>query len=76
MPRSFIDTFDHVDAIDDEGVVLPDRAALRCLLRTPLTVTLRDEGEKRGVDESTGSARDERGRHVMSARINITITDQ
>ncbi|MCJ2088650.1 hypothetical protein MKK88_22105 [Methylobacterium sp. E-005] len=76
MPRYFIDTFDHVDAIDNEGVVLQDREALRCLLRTALTEILRDEGQERGVDEFTASARDESGRRVMSARINITITDQ
>lgn len=76
MPRYFIDTFDHVDAIDEEGTILPDRAALRCLLRTALTEILRDEGEDRGVDEFAASARDESGRRVMSARINITITDQ
>ena len=76
MPRYFIDTFDHVDTIDDEGTVLPDRAALRCLLRNALTEILRDEGEVHGVNEFAASARNESGRRVMSARINITITDQ
>ena len=76
MPCYFIDTFDHVDAIDEEGTVLPDRAALRCLLRTALTEILRDEGEERGIDEFAASARDELGRRVMCARISITITDQ
>ncbi|SDN69266.1 hypothetical protein SAMN05216360_110158 [Methylobacterium phyllostachyos] len=76
MPRYFIDTFDHVDAIDEEGTMLPDRAALRSLLRAALTEILREEGDRRGVDEFVATARDENGHRVMSARISLTITDQ
>ncbi|MGU3463661.1 DUF6894 family protein [Methylobacterium sp. C33D] len=76
MPLYFSDTFDHVDTFDDKGTVLPDRAALRCLLRTALTKILRDEREERGVNQFAASARDESGQRVMSAQINITITDQ
>ena len=76
MPLYFNDTFDHVDAFDDKGTVLPDRAALRCLLRTALAEILRDEREERGVNQFAASARDERGCRMMSAQINTTLTDQ
>ena len=76
MPRYFIDTFDHVEAIEEEGTVLPDTAALRRLLRAALTEILRDEGGRRGVNEFAASARDESGRRVMTARISFSITDE
>lgn len=76
MPRYFIDTFDHVDAIDEDGTELPDNKALRCLLRTALAEILRDEGGERGVDEFAAVARDENGRRVLLARISFSITDQ
>ena len=76
MPRYFIDTFDHVDAIDEEGTMLADSAALRKLLRAALTEILRDEGGRRDVNEFAASARDESGRRVMTARISFSITVQ
>jgi hypothetical protein len=75
MPRYFINTFNHFDAIDEEGTVLPDSGALRGLLRKALTEILRDEGEERGVDEFAAEALDESGRRVMRARIRFTVTD-
>ena len=75
MPRYFIDTADHVAVRDDEGTVLPDRAALRDLLRRTLTALLHDEGEETGVNDFTARAYDEDGRLVMRARASFHVVD-
>lgn len=76
MPRYFINTTDHVAVLDDEGVVLPDRDALRALLRDTLTAILRDEGESTGVNEFSAQAYDEDGRLVMQAKASFFVVDQ
>ncbi len=76
MSRYFISTDDHVEVMDEEGVEVPSRDALRELLRQTLTAILRDEGRRTGVDEFTAKAFDERGCLVMQARASFSITDQ
>ncbi|KQS47170.1 hypothetical protein ASG32_31980 [Methylobacterium sp. Leaf361] len=76
MSRYFISTDDHVEVMDEEGVEVPSRDALRELLRLTLTAILRDEGRRTGVDEFTAKAFDERGCLVMKARASFSITDQ
>ncbi|MCJ2133407.1 hypothetical protein MKK69_04905 [Methylobacterium sp. J-026] len=74
--RYFINTANHVTAIDEEGVELPSPSALRDLLRRALTEIMRDEECQTGVDEFTAQAYDDVGRLVMSARASFSITDQ
>lgn len=76
MPRYFIQTSDHVQVMDDEGIELPDLASLRNLLRAAFIAILQDEGCQTGVNEFTAQAFDEAGRHLMSARASFSITDQ
>ncbi len=75
MSRYFISTADHVEVMDEEGVEVPDRDALRCLLRQTLTAILHDEGERTGIDEFTAKAYDEAGRLVMRAQASFFIVD-
>jgi hypothetical protein len=76
VSRYFINTADHVEVMDEEGVELPSLAALRDLLRKTLTAILHDEGNETGVDEFTAQAYDASGRLVMRARVSFFITDQ
>ena len=75
MPRYFIDTVDHVAVRDDEGTVLPDRAALRDLLRRTLTALLHDEGEETGVNDFTARAYDEDHSFEPGARVEVLKID-
>lgn len=76
MPRYFISTADHVEVMDDEGVEVSSREALRLLLRQTLTAILHDEGELTGVNEFTAKAFDEEGRLVMQAQASFFVVDQ
>lgn len=76
MSRYFISTTDHVTVMDEEGVEVPDREALRALLRQTLTAILHDEGARTGVNEFTARAFDEDGRLVMRAQASFFIVDQ
>ena len=76
MSRYFITTVNGVEVDDDEGVELPNRAALRMMLRQTLTAILHDEAEADGMNEFTAQAYDEAGRLVMSARASFSATDQ
>ena len=76
MPRYFIDTANHVEAIDAEGTELPDLHALRALLRRALIAILQDEGEATGVNEYTAHAYDMSGKLVMRAQASFFIVDQ
>ncbi|UIY45776.1 DUF6894 family protein [Methylobacterium radiotolerans] len=76
MSRYFISTADHVEVMDDEGVEVSSREALRLLLRQTLTAILHDEGELTGVNECTAKAFDEEGRLVMQAQASFFVVDQ
>ncbi|MCJ2089921.1 hypothetical protein MKK88_28615 [Methylobacterium sp. E-005] len=76
MSRYFISTADHVEVMDEEGVEIPSRDALRCLLRKTLTAILHDEGGQTGADQFTAKAFDEDGKLVMRARASFFVVDQ
>lgn len=76
MSRYFISTVNGDEVTDEEGVELPDREALRTVLRHTLTAILHDEAETAGADELTARAYDEDGRLVMRAQASFSITDQ
>lgn len=61
--------------MDEEGVELSCRDALRDLLRRTLTAILADEGEETGVNDFTARAYDENGRLVMRAQASFFIVD-
>ncbi len=76
MSRYFISTADHVEVMDEESVEVPNREALRLLLRQTLMAILHDEGEVAGVNELTAKAYDEDGRLVMRAQASFFVVDQ
>jgi hypothetical protein len=76
VSRYFISTANHVEILDDEGVEVSSREALRSLLRQTLTAILHHEGEHTGVNEFTAKAYDEGGRLVMRAQASFFIVDQ
>lgn len=76
MPRYFVSTTNHVTVMDEEGVELTSRYALRGLLRRVLTEILQDEGNQASVNDFSAQAYDEGGKLVMSARASFSITDQ
>jgi hypothetical protein len=76
VSRYFISTADHVEVMDEESVEVPNREALRLLLRQTLMAILHDEGEVAGVNELTAKAYDEDGRLVMRAQASFFVVDQ
>jgi hypothetical protein len=76
VSRYFISTADHVEVMDEEGVEVPSREALRTLLRQTLTAILHDEERRTGVDEFTAKAFDKDGKLVMRARASFFVVDQ
>jgi hypothetical protein len=76
VSRYFINTTSHVEIIDQDGVEVPSRGALRGLLRRVLIELMRDEDEEAGANHYSAHAYDEDGRLVMSAQASLSVTDQ
>lgn len=76
MPRYFIDTFDNIVALDDEGVELPDLAALRRVVHRTLSEMMRDEPDGRSGIQCRADVRDEHGGRVLTATLLIVITER
>lgn len=73
MPRFFIDTFDHIDVIDETGTDLPSLDAARDLVQRALAEMIAEEGLRRSSAELRAVVRDETGRRVMAATMTLGI---
>ncbi|MGW5961027.1 hypothetical protein E8E01_15160 [Methylorubrum populi] len=73
MPRFFIDTFDHIDVIDEIGTDLPSLGAAKDLVQRALAEMIVEEGMRRPSAELRAVVRDEAGRRVMAATMTMGI---
>lgn len=73
MPRYFIDTFDHIVAIDDVGCDLPDEDAARKLVRETLAEMLASEHKGQSSAQYRAEVRDEVGKPVLTGSVLIVI---
>jgi hypothetical protein len=75
MPRYFFKIGSSVETEEDGGVELPDRDALRVMIRRTLTAMLRDEADNCGVNALTAKVYDEDRRLVMRAQVSLTVVE-
>lgn len=73
MPRYFIDTFDHIVAIDDVGHDLPDEGALRAVVRQTLAEMLTSEHKDRPSAQYRAEVRDAAGKHQLTGTVLIVM---
>lgn len=73
MPRFFIDTYDHINVVDEVGQDLPDLAAVRSLVRRSLSEIIADEADRRPAAQIRAIVRNEAGEEVLSATMHVAI---
>ncbi len=73
MPRFFIDTFDHIDVIDETGTDLPSLDAAKDLVQRALAEMIVEEGMRRQSAELRAVVRDETGYQVLAATMTMGI---
>ena len=75
MPCYFIDTFDHIAVLDDVGHDVPDKAALRTLVRDTLMGMMGAEHKDQSSASFRAEVRDDAGNPVLTGTVLIVISD-
>lgn len=73
MPKFFIDTYDHINVVDEVGQDLPDLAAVRSLVRRSLSEIIADEADRRPAAQIRAIVRNEAGEEVLSATMHVAV---
>lgn len=73
MPRFYVDTFDSLAVLDDEGVDLPDRQAVHREVHRTLARMMADEPDGRPAIQFRADVRDETGQRIMTATLLMVI---
>ncbi|MBB2961181.1 DUF6894 family protein [Methylobacterium sp. R2-1] len=73
MPRYYIDTYDRLAFIDDEGHNLPNEAAARALVQRSLVAMAAEQAATRSSTHLRAEVRDEAGKRVVAASVTVSV---